>query len=259
MINKRIILIIIIFLLLTFIITPVFAVLTRTLIVAGNVTIILKEEDSKINIEYYINKTDNMDGDFKYEITFLLTNIGEDDFHFWDIKFNVPNDITNIQIDNADYKLLGTELTLSNLENKSLLTGNAVRVTMQFTTLDDSYDPRDFSMPNCLITYEKLDSLNITNLEVMGGLVNTEIDSVYEFLVTNVGTKDTSYWSLELLTDELVTIFSANTNYVNKGNVIIISSNDQNKVIPAGFSEIITLSIYSESPINFTIGNITAR
>lgn len=253
-------------LLVTVLIIPAYAYMQQQLGIEGKTLILDTSNDEACNgnVTYEIETWSNGNLNY-YKLTFKITNIGVEDYNYWDVYFDVPDDTELSTYSSTEAERIGNKIKASNVVyNGNIKAGESTSFEIQLTTNATNYEPTTISLNNCVSSsegdnsggssndndIEKIEGIDI-EFKVVGSYGNYTYQ--YDVIVKNNSKNKIDGWNFKIKKPANTKLTNAwNANYIIKEEEIEFSNADYNNVIDVDqsvmFGIIMETDIYGYIP-----------
>jgi len=212
-------------------------------------TVGTNQVDSYFELAYEILDKNTILEETYYIIEFTLFYYGTQPAQFWDLSFLIPDDTEILDIENADYEITNSVITLSNLSNSLALNNeDSIEILLTFKTSDPNFEPDEFSMTD--IEIEKISRPRlIGELELVSSSENTYI---YYLIITNNGNVPAVNWKVYIKINnsfEFISILP-HLNFIQQTETLILSNpTDEHEINPE--EKLIFTLTYNTNRVDF--------
>ena len=200
--RKRRIVLITTILLLTVLVVPAYAYLREQLKLDGRTSIYVEGSDVACegNITYLIENWKNGDQTY-YKLTFTIVNNSAEDYNFWDVYFDVPEDASLVSYSSVEAEIIGRKVKASNaIYNASIKSGESVSFEVQLGTQEENYEPTTITLNNCTTNINNDSVGDHENLLVEFKVTNFYGNYTYQYdvIVTNNSNATLKGWNFSI-------------------------------------------------------------
>lgn len=238
--KRRIILFSIIFLL-TLFVAPAYAYLSQQLKLSGRSYILVEGNDVACegNITYLIENWKNGEQIY-YKLTFTILNNSAEDYNFWDVYFDVPEDTSLVSYSSTEAEIIGSRVKASNaVYNANIKAGESASFEIQLATKKENYEPTIITINNCTADVNNDSTGDHENLLVEFKVTNSYGNYTYQYdvIITNNSSTTLRGWNFSIEKPVNIILSNAwNTNYIIKDSHIEFSNLEYNATIEPGQS-----------------------